>query len=195
MPEEEQEIGRAGVKRVQRLLEGTLRFRLPYDAYKHKERVSLKMLGGMVKLYDLNGDFLDEQGQAVTRIFVESKNLADAGGQSAEFEEFLARAYSATMQEREDTGIDPKWEFMWATTCPWKGSGFRQVAEKAALEAAIEAHRGGPVIPEDHVIDRDVLDHVQERLWVWVISDRQEDMTLSAEMRGWVLKQLEEGGE
>ena len=79
MPEEEQEIGRLGAKRVKRLLEATLRFSLPYNAYQHKERVSLEMLTGHLGTYDLNGDVVDENGVATTRVFIESKNLDGAG--------------------------------------------------------------------------------------------------------------------
>jgi hypothetical protein len=40
MPEVEQETGRKGVARVKRLLEASMRFDLPYDAYQHQARVT-----------------------------------------------------------------------------------------------------------------------------------------------------------
>lgn len=204
MPEEEQEIGRQGAKRVQRLLEATTRFKLPYDAYQHKERVTLKMLTGHVETYDLNGDHLDEDGQAVTRVYVESKNLQGAGGQSAEFKRFLAQAYSATKAQLDDTRTDPKYEFMWATTCPWIGDGFRQVAIEDSVRAAVEGEiardeevliagkRLPKVVPAGHAIDEQVLRDVTKRIWVWVISDRHEDMSISRKVRGWISQMREE---
>lgn len=194
MPEAEQETGRAGVKRVQRLLEATLRFRLPYDAYQHPERVRLKMLTGRVETYDLHGDYLDEGGHGQTRVFVESKNLDGAGNQSSEYNQFLAQAYSATKVTIDDIGTDPKYEFMWATTCPWRGEGFRQVASVSAVRAAVTAHVGAEsvIIPQDHDVDDDLVRAVAKRIWVWVIPDRQEQMTLSGQMRGWVLQRLQE---
>ena len=204
MPEEEQETGRVGAKRVQRLLEATTRFNLPYDAYQHKERVTLKMITGHVETYDLNGDHLDGDGQALTRVYVESKNLKGAGGQSAEFRRFLAQAYSATKAVMEDTGTDPKYEFMWATTCPWIGDGFRDVATEDALRVAIttEAVRdenvliGGKrvpkVVPDGHDIEEVVLRAVTGRIWVWVISDRHEQMSISRKVRGWISQMREE---
>ena len=192
MPEVEQETGRVGAKRIQRLLEATLRFKLPYDAYAHRERVMLKMLTGRVETYDLKGDYVGEDGRAVTSIYVESKNVAGAGSQSSEFRRFLAQAYSATKQVMVDMRVDPKYEFMWATTCPWKGDGFRDVASLVSLRSAVVAEVGGEVIPEGHGIDEEVLAAVKERLWVWVVSDRQEHMLISAEMRGWVVAKLEE---
>ena len=204
MPEEEQEIGRVGAKRVQRLLEATLRFRLPYDAYQHKERVSLRMLTGHYETYDLNGDHLDEDAQEVTRVYVESKNLAGAGNQSWEFTRFLAQAYSATKSVIDDSSMDPKYEFMWATTCPWKGDGFRQVASWEAVKQAVEqeaardetvlvAGKKWPkVVPDGCVPDDDLVRTVAERIWVWVISDKQEKLSLSGKMRGWIRERLEQ---
>src|SRR4051794_29567031 len=98
MAEVEGETGRTGVKRVKRLLEATLRFKLPYDAYRHPERVKLTMLTGREEAFDLTGDFLNPEGTALTRIFIESKNQAGAGHQSAQFKRFLAEAYSATKE-------------------------------------------------------------------------------------------------
>ena len=204
MPEEEQELGRIGAKRVKRLLEATLRFKLPYNAYQHAERVELTMLTGIRETYDLNGDYLDEGGQEVTRIFVESKNLDGAGNQSTEYKRFLAQAYSATMHVlgEQKKGKDPKYEFMWATTCPWKGDGFRHVASWTALRDAVEwdrtrdleqlvAGKKKPrVIPDDHLLDEDVARVVATRLWVWVISERHEEMTLGSKMRGWIEQRL-----
>jgi hypothetical protein len=175
------------------LLEGTFRFELPYDAYQHQVRVSLAMLGGRVKRYDLHGDYRDEDGVTQTRIFIECKNVEDAAGQGAEFVEFLARAYSATKKVISDVGNDPRYEFMWATTCPWKGTGFRQVASRDALSAAVATHIGGDIIPAGHEPDADLITEIAKRIWVWVVSDRQEDMSIGPMMRGWIAQKLEVG--
>ena len=53
---------------------------MPYNAYQHKERVA-EMLNGHPETYDLNGDVVDENGVATTRVFIESKNLDGAGSQ------------------------------------------------------------------------------------------------------------------
>lgn len=204
MPEEEQEIGRIGAQRVKRLLEASLRFKLPYNAYQHKERVSLDMLTGHVETYDLNGDMLDEEGVAITRVFVESKNLDGAGSQSVEFRRFLAQAYSATKHRLgpDNKGADPKYEFMWATTCPWKGDGFRQAAgwtevrdaivwdRDRDLAAPVAGRKLVRVIPEGHELDEEVVRTVAKRLFVWVISDRHEELTIGGKMRGWIQERL-----
>src|SRR5262245_60842050 len=128
MPETEHELGREGIKRVRRLLDGSMRFRLPYDVYENAERVVVPLLpDGERKYFDLNGQCLGEDGTPRSELYVESKNVKDAGSQATEFKEFLANAYSGTMRRQADLGMDPKLEFMWATTCPWKGTGFREV--------------------------------------------------------------------
>lgn len=192
MTEIEQEIGRNGVKRVRRLLDGTMRFQMPYDIYESPERVILPLLTeGKTKSFDLRGHYSDESGDAGSEIYVEAKNYADAGNQAAEFRKFLAWAYSATMRKKMELGLDPKLEFMWATTCPWKGSGFREVASQEALREAIDT-AGEDVIPADHARDEAVVDALAERLWVWVICDRQEEMVLSNLMRSWIAAKREE---
>jgi hypothetical protein len=196
-----QETGRVGAKRVKRLLEATLRFKLPYNAYQHAERVSVEMMTGIIETYDLNGDYLDENGRELTRIYVESKNLEGAGSQSIEFKRFLAQAYSAT-HVLKAKGLDPKLEFMWATTCPWKGDGFRRVASwQEVRDAALwDATRdltvpvGGRVlqraVTDGHKPDNDLARLVADRIWVWVISDRHEEMSMGTKMRGWVQERL-----
>jgi hypothetical protein len=139
LAEEHHESGRRGAKRVKRLLEATQRFSLDYNAYENPARVKLKMLTGHVERYDLTGDYLDEDGTAKTPIFIESKNVKEPGSQDWEFKRFLAQAYSATKYFIDDLGTDPEYEFMWATTCPWKGKGFRQVADASEIKAAVEA--------------------------------------------------------
>ena len=120
----------------------------------------------------------------VTRIYVESKNLEGAGNQALEFRRFLAQAYSATKNSlgADNKGIDPKWEFMWATTCPWKGDGFRTVADWQEVRKAAEwdstrdetipvaGSKLARAVPAGHVIDEDVARMVADRIWVWVIS-------------------------
>jgi hypothetical protein len=192
MTEIEQEIGRNGVKRVRRLLDGTMRFRMPYDIYETPERVILPLLAeGKTKSFDLCGHYSEEKGDAGSEIFVEAKNYADAGNQASEFKKFLAWAYSATMQRQSEIGLDPKFEFMWATTCPWKGTGFREVASRDAIRKAIDA-AGEEVIPIGHTPDDEMVDALVNRLWVWVICDRQEEMVLGNLMRSWIAAKWEE---
>ena len=128
--------------------------------------------------------------------------MKEQGSQAVEFKRFLAQAYSAT-KARLDRGTDPKWEFMWATTCPWKGDGFRKVATWEEVRDAVAWDRdrdvAAPVagrrlpraVPEGHEVDEDVARSVAERIWVWVISDRHEGMTLGRKMRGWIRERLE----
>lgn len=192
MPEAEHEKGREGVLRAKRLLEGTTRFRISYDAYTSGGRVSLPMqVEGELKHYDLRGVVIDEENVERTDIYIESKDLGSAGNQAAQFSEFLAQAYSATLRARELQGTDPEHNFMWATTCPWKGTGFREVATKSALEAAV-ADAGPTVLAPGHQIDSEVVELLVERLWVWVISERAEEMVLGRAMRSFVAAKVED---
>jgi hypothetical protein len=192
MTEIQQEIGRSGVKHFRRLLDGTMRFNMSYDIYESPERVILPLLvDGQTKAFDIGGVHTDEDGNRRAEVYVEAKNYEDAGGQSAEFREFLANAYSATVRKWNEINMDPKFEFMWATTCPWKGSGFRQVASSGALRKAVE-EADEQVIPATHEIDEEMIAAVGQRLWVWVVSDRHEEMILGERMRGLIAAAREE---
>jgi hypothetical protein len=91
---------------------------------------------------------------------------------------------------------------MWATTCPWKGDGFRKVGtwqevRDAAgwdrdrdLETLVGGRKVPRAVPEGHEVDDEVAQTVAARLWVWVIADRHEEMTLGRKMRGWVHERL-----
>lgn len=192
MNEVQQEIGRKGVKHFRRLLDGTMRFKMSYDIYENAERVVLPLLtDGRTKAFDLGGVHTDDAGEARAEVYVEAKNYADAGGQSAEFSQFLANAYSATVRKWNDINMDPKFEFMWATTCPWKGNGFRRVASSDALRKAVE-EADEQVIPAAHEIDQEMITTVAKRLWVWVVCERHEEMILGEQMRGLIAAAREE---
>jgi hypothetical protein len=192
MPEAQHETGREGVMRVRRLLEGTMRFRLPYDAYSSGPRASLPMLvPGQTKQYDLQGNFFDDDDSPGPQIYIEVKSVKDAGSQANEFKAFLAQAYSATVRAHKDLHADPENNFMWATTCPWKGAGFREVASRDAVTTAIEG-AGPQILPPGHEVDAQTVDALLDRFWVWVVSDRQEEMTLGRMMRSWVAAKREE---
>ena len=46
------------------------------------------------------------------------------------------------------------------------------------------------MLPKDHEIDDAMIDLVAQRLWLWVVSERHEDMSPTDEMRGHVWKAL-----
>jgi hypothetical protein len=194
MPEEEQEIGRQYVNRVKRLLEASMRFELRWDAYQHRGKVSLTALTGATKAYDLRGNHLTDGLTATVEVFIESKGEKTAGSQAAEFKQFLANAYSATKRQWDTVKLDPEYEFMWATRCPWKGTGWLEVATKQAITDAIEADRGGTAIPEDHVVDEVVVDRLAERIWIWVVAERQDEMVPTTTMRAHAMKAQIDGG-
>lgn len=45
-------------------------------------------------------------------------------------------------------------------------------------------------IPEGHDVDDNVARMIADRIFVWVISDRHEAMTMGKTMRGWVHERL-----
>ncbi len=181
MPAEEtQWQGREGVLAVKRWLEHTVRFLLPYDVYTNATRTTLKTYDGE-KRFDLRGDHYDERFENPQEIYIEVKNYTTDQGLAGEFIDFVANAYSATQCEWDRMGQDPGWHFMFASTHAWSSTKYWQLTELESLREAC-AKRPHLMLPEG--ADEERLRILSQRLFVWVISRRQEDMTMGSGFRG-----------
>jgi hypothetical protein len=188
--EESQEIGRAGVNDVKRWLEATMRFQVPYTVYDDPVRVSLPLVNGSVKRFDmLSHHFaMDQPSPSKRDVYVEVKTvgtLNTARKQTAQYKEFVATAYSATKAAWTTIGRDPGFEFMWATRHPWEVEHFLQLTTPAFVESCVGAHKA-LLAPE--VCESPIAQVLSERLWVWHIPSRQDEMTMGPIYRGYVLQ-------
>lgn len=189
MPAEEvQEQGRAGALDVKRWLESTMRFDLPYDVYTNTVRTTLRRLDGSDKRFDLSGQHYDERYDNPRQIYVEVKNVTTDSGLSSEWLDFVASAYSATHHLWE-LGRDPELQFMFASTHAWSSSLYWKMTEPESVLAACKSRpdlmpEGGP--------DEGRVRTLTERLFLWVVSRRQDDMTMAKRFRGLVLAKIAE---
>jgi hypothetical protein len=188
--EESQEIGRAGVNDVKRWLEATMRFTVPYTVYDDSVRVALPLVNGDVKRFDMLAHHYasDESTPSKRDVYVEVKSirtLNSARRQTPQYKEFLATAYSATKAAWTSIGRDPTFEFMWATRHPWEVEHFLELTTPTFVQDCVEAH-GALLAPE--VCEPAVAQLLAERLWVWHIPSRQDEMTMGPAHRGYVLQ-------
>jgi len=170
--------GQTGVANLKRWLEATTRFDVPFTTYEAEERMTLKLLDGSLKTYDLyathhNDDAARSYSGRV--LYVESKNLTTPGKQNSDFPAFVATSYSVLHREWKDKDFDPKWEFMFATTHPWVISDFLKVTDAPSIAMACEKHTA---LLGGQKIDQEIVAALAERLWVWIIPKRQEEMTM-----------------
>lgn len=188
MPAEEtQEQGRQGAVNVKRWLEATMRFELRYDAYVNSVRTTLDIVGGR-KTFDLRGNHFDENYDQPVEIYVEVKSYTTDKNLASEWIDFVANAYSATHLAWDRMDRDPMWEFMFASTHPWSPAKFWTATEPESVRAACTARPD--LIPPGGVIDERV-DAVSSRLYLWLISRRQDDLTMAKKFRGLVLAEIE----
>jgi hypothetical protein len=192
MPAEEtQEQGRKGAQDVKRWLEATMRFRLPYDVYTATQRTTLELLGGTLKRFDLKGEHYDELFQHPQDIYIEVKNVTTDSNLSSQWTDFVAHAYSATHLAWDRQQRDPEFGFMFAATHPWSPTKYWNATSPAEVRKACESRP--TLMPEGSPAD-DRLRALSDRLFLWVVSRRQNDMTMGKHFRGIVMAQIEEEG-
>lgn len=168
-----QEQGRSGVIRTKRWLESTTWIELPFNAYHNQSLCRLTRLDGETKLYDLFGYIF---GTPPVPVYVEAKNYTSAGGkQPAEFQQFLANAYSITARDLADDG-DGMRQFMWVTTHPFSMTDWNDQLTPGQIQKSLDKHPN--VLAGKHV-DVDVLKLVSERVWLLVLHEKQEKFLLT----------------
>lgn len=171
--EEVQELGRDGVAMVKRWLEATTFMELQWNVYEDTAKCVVPCLGGLKKKFDLAGAFI---GINRNPVVVESKRYKSSGGQHKYFKEFLAIAYSNILREEEILGSDLKREFVWVTTTPFQITEWNELATERKIVQSLDAnpgYLGG--IP----IDLKVVRKASERVWVLVMNQKQEDISLN----------------
>lgn len=195
--EEAHERGREGVENVKRWLESTLRFEVPFTVYTQPARVTVALLNDDSHRYDMVAThFRDDLNHSPTgcEIWIEVKNVgtvSTARKQVQQFREFVATAYSASQAEWVHIGRDPLWEFMFATTYPWEVEHYLELTTPAFVEEACGSHRE---LLGDHELNRDHISLLAERLWIWIVPIRQDEMTMGMEHVGLVWRAIKGGG-
>lgn len=193
--EQAHDKGRDGALRAKRWLEATTRANVPWV---NPDPVAVPKLtfpwadpGLEPFSFDIGGTLIGG-GVANQEFLAESKNYANAGGQNNMYNEYLAKCYVAR-QARPDRCDN----FMWITwaafgTTVWSDLMSPDRVRKAVLH---ECRRALAVDPADAEmkIDDALCADVASRLWVIVLSERQEKhLVLSAEHQGLIRKHVAE---
>jgi len=130
-------------------------------------------LGGL-----LIGDELDGQ-----EFLAEVKYYKQVGRQAEMYDEYLAKCYRA-YELRPDRCNN----FMWITWCPFSISKWQNLLSCDEVFAAVVRH-GALALGEPDptkapaIVDRSRCDDVAQRLWLIVLSDKQEALVVSREHR------------
>ena len=173
--EEVQELGRAGVATVKRWLEATTFIELNWNVYEDTGMCIVQCLGSKNKKFDLAGAFIGDKRNPVV---VESKKYNSPGSQHKYFKEFLAIAYSATVSEIEQKKYDIAREFIWVTFHPFILKDWTILLTEGKIKEALAENSG---YLDGREIDPNVLRSVSERIWVLVMHEKQEGISLTHE--------------
>jgi hypothetical protein len=186
MAEEVQELGREGVAVIKRWLEATTFLELSYDIYDRPQECIVPYFGGR-KRFDLAGRYMTGDRN---RVVVECKRYRSAGGQAAEFAEFLRIAYSATLKDIEHFGRDRETHFYWVTYHPFSQTKWRHLERHATMRAALEAN---PKYLGGSEIDDDRLRQVASRVSLLVFNAKQEALSLTPQELNLIRTVLDRG--
>lgn len=168
------EIGKDGADRAKTWLEKTGRVNVHYSRYDVGEAhfLTFDKLNGNPFSFDLGGVLTLDSGSAT--FFGEVKKVTSEAGQGQMYLDYLAKCYRATVK----TGHP--YHFMWITWHPFAVTTWSQLCSGAALKKAVEDRKADYCGDGD--VDEALCNQVAERLWLIVLSDRQETLSMSDDM-------------
>jgi hypothetical protein len=188
--------GADGARRAKRWLESTTRVnaqwvnpdkaainKLTFD-WPHGGRTFSYDLGGLMKYGEFDGQMF----------FAESKNYNAPSDLATHYDKFLAQCYVAF--EQREAYCD---HFLWIAWSPHSINKWPDLMSKDAVRAAVLKHRKRIFDEEDEeaaaaLIVAATVTAVAERLWLIVLSEKQERLVISGEHRGVIDKYEAEKG-
>ncbi|MGW7423519.1 hypothetical protein ACWGJB_26365 [Streptomyces sp. NPDC054813] len=183
--ERQQEKGRDGVRFAREWLESTTRVQVPWVVYEVPHMTTLTLLDGSKESWDLAGFFT---GGGKSMFYAEVKNY-ETDDQGTPYREYLSDCYSVTAKMIEE-GDDKKHEFMWITWHPFALKSWTKLCDPSAIEDALGKF---PQKLDGRAYDPDIGRLVAERLWLIVLSRRQEELMMDRDYLGHIRHYLTRG--
>ncbi|WP_139338196.1 hypothetical protein [Micromonospora avicenniae] len=192
------EIGRDGAIRAKKWLDATTRVKAAWlnTDPSGAQKLSFNWpASGNEFSFDIGG--ILRGGEFENQMFLaECKKYTTPGGQGTAYRRYLAMCYVATTLNRAITD-----HFMWITWHPFLVESWSKLCEADEIEKGVVEQRtqilGSDATPEDARawLDQDLCKEVANRLWLLVLSDRQEKLVITDAHRGLILKyEVEHGG-
>ena len=178
-------IGQDGAVRAKVWLEKTGRVDVLFSRYEVAEApfLTFRKVVGEPFSFDLGGILRLETGKV--QFFGEVKKVSVEAGQGPMYKEYLAKCYRAAVQS------EMPHHFMWITWHPFSVTSWSKLCTASEIKSAVEAHKEA-YCGQDPVDDTICAD-LAERLWLIVLSDRQENLSMSDAMLGTLKKAIVEG--
>lgn len=191
-----QKIGEDGARRAKLWLDATTRVMSTWSVY---DEFGVPRLlypwpeGGKAYSYDLGGIF--HGGDLHQQAFLVECKKYSTDNQGAPFDKFLAQSY-VTLRDHPQLAD----HFLWITWHPFRQTSWNELWSEQKIRDAIVSEKGrifGGVTDDvaRQSIDENIVTDLSKRVWVIVLSDRQETLVISKEDRAEVVKlrALQEG--
>lgn len=178
--------GADGARRAKRWLESTTRVNAQWV---NPDPPALPKLtfewpyGGTTFSYDLGGTlkYGEFEGQM---FFAECKNYKNASDLATHYTKYLAQCYVAYLERPAFCD-----HFMWVAWSPHGTTSWDQLLTNTAVRSAVLKQRkqvfGVTTVPEaEQLVDEKTCIEVASRLWMIILSERQEQLVISPQHRG-----------
>jgi hypothetical protein len=183
-------LGEEGARRAKVWLDATTRVKSSWSAYDKgaPDRLTYPWPeGGKSYSYDLGGNFLG--GDLENQFFLAECKKYSTDQQGDHFDKFLAQSYSTL--ERYPYLAD---HFLWITWHPFRVTKWNTLYDESAIRRALVTERArlfGDAVGEGEVgsfVNDDIVSDLAKRIWIIVLSDRQETLVISNDDRAELMK-------
>ena len=183
-------IGVDGADRAKRWLEGTTRVLNVWTNPEDENKLTFSWATSGHFSFDLGGTL---QGGDLhnKNFYAEVKKYSSAGDQGTEYPKYLAKCYLALQQRPEMCD-----HFMWITWAPFSVTKWPRLMKADYVADAVRnaKHRKRTLGSETAEPDPAHCTAVAGRLWLIVLSERQEVLRLTEDERGEIFKLRVKGG-
>lgn len=183
-------IGEDGARRPKLWLDSTTRVKSSWTVYDKNAPDRLVYPwphGGMSYSYDLGGNFLG--GDLENQFFLAECKKYTHKNQGGAFDKFLAQSY-VTLANHPYLAD----HFLWITWHPFRIDSWNGLHSEDAIRTAVVKERerlfGSGISADDAraQIDENIVSSLANRIWIVVLSDRQETLVISTDDRAELMK-------
>ena len=169
--------GQDGVERARTWLEKTGRVSVQYTVYEvgAVPFLTFRNVNDAEYSFDMCGNLYLDEG--TTTFFGEIKKYNDVGDQPAKYIEYLAKCYRACAAHGRP------YHFIWITWHPFSQTIWRNLCTAEQIHNSVQTHKA-LYCGADEDIDDELCADLADRLWLIVLSDRQEDLSMTDEQLG-----------